>query len=245
MIRTSRTIASLIRHLTLGTAAVVATATLATTLVSCQDESQPEYWTEKLEDPAWRSRAIKRLEQFFEDAVTRANKNMEDPEVKALLDKIVVPLTDCYVNHYEDFGSDVKTRVTLIKLISAFRDPRTEPALKKGQGHPTPAEFLYRTDDEGDAERREECRRRREWKRVGDRALDPGPDVEDGRKSQSQQKPPAGAHSPACEPAEEAFQPGHSRVSPDENDSHQPRGVHCQYEEGIRIAQRPEDRLDG
>jgi len=129
MFRTSRTVASLIRSLMLGTAATVATATLATTLVSCKDESQPEYWVDKLEDNAWRPRAVKRLEQFFEDAVTKANKNMEDPAVKALLDKIVDPLTKTYVDHYSDL--DVKTRVALIKLVAAFRDKRTEPALKK------------------------------------------------------------------------------------------------------------------
>ena len=72
---------------------------------------------------------MKRLEQFFEDAVTRANKNIEDPQVKALLDKVAVPLTNTYVNHYDDL--DTKTRVSLIKLLSAFRDARTEPAVKK------------------------------------------------------------------------------------------------------------------
>ena len=158
MFRTSRTIASIIRNLTLGTAATLATATLATSLMSCKDESQPEYWVDKLEDGAYRARAVKRLDQFFEDAVTKANKNMDDPNVKALLDKIVVPLTNCYVNHYADFGSDVKTRVSLIKLISAFRDPRTEPALKKAleefvkkptkSGDETDIRWAFRADED-------------------------------------------------------------------------------------------------
>jgi HEAT repeat protein len=129
MLCTSRTVASIIRHVMLGTAATLATATLATTLVSCADESQPEYWVDKLDDQAWRPRAIKRLEQFFEDAVTKANKDIKDPQVQALLNKIIDPLTKTYVEHYSDV--DVKTRVALIKLVAAFRDPRAEPALKK------------------------------------------------------------------------------------------------------------------
>jgi hypothetical protein len=113
----------------LGTATVVATGTLLTTAVGCKDEGQPDYWVEKLEDRSWRPRAVKRLEQFFEDSVTKANKDVTAPEVKALLDKIVDPLTKAYVQFYDDY--DTKTRVSLIKLLSSFRDPRTEPALKK------------------------------------------------------------------------------------------------------------------
>ncbi len=129
MLRSARIIASIVHHVTLGTAAVVATATLMTTQVGCKDEGQPDYWVDKLEDRAWRPRAVKRLEQFYEDAVTKANKDTSAPEVKSLLDKITEPLTKCYVQYYDDF--DTKTRVALIKLLAAFRDPRTEPALKK------------------------------------------------------------------------------------------------------------------
>src|SRR5262245_43567309 len=125
----SRTIVLLIRSLVLGTAATVMTGAATTTLVGCKDESQPEYWVDKLEDPSWRPRAIKRLEQFFEDTVTRANKDVQNPDVQALLNKIVDPLTKSYVDHYGDL--DTKTRVSLIKLLAAFRDKRTEPALKK------------------------------------------------------------------------------------------------------------------
>jgi len=129
MLRSTRTLASLIHHLMLGTATVVATGVLVTTQVGCKDEGKPDYWVDKLEEQSWRPRAVKRLEQFYEDAVTKANKDANAPEVKALLDKITVPLTNCYVAGYDTF--DVKTRTSLIKLLSAFRDPRTEPALKK------------------------------------------------------------------------------------------------------------------
>ena len=129
MFRSSRLIAILIRHLVLGTAATVATATVATALVGCQDENQPKYWVKKAGDPKWRPKAIKRLEQFYQDALTKAGNDASKPEVQALLNEIVEPLTKAYLDGYDNL--DTKTRVSLIKLIASFRDKRTEPALKK------------------------------------------------------------------------------------------------------------------
>ncbi|HEX2875446.1 MAG TPA: hypothetical protein VHP33_29545, partial [Polyangiaceae bacterium] len=91
--------------------------------------SQPEYWVEKLSDASWQARAVNRLEQFFEDALTKANKDVKAPEVQELINKTVDPLTNAYVNDYD--GMDTKTRVSLIKLLASFRDKRTEKALKK------------------------------------------------------------------------------------------------------------------
>jgi len=129
MFRSTRTLASLIARITFGTAAVMSTGIIVTTQVGCKDDSQPDYWVDKLPDASWRPRAVKRLEQFYEDVVARSNKDIAAPEVKALLAKIAKPLTDAYVNYYDDY--DVKTRVSLIKLLSQFKDPTTEPALKK------------------------------------------------------------------------------------------------------------------
>ncbi len=130
MLRSSRTVVSLIHSLVVAAATpTLATALLATTVVSCKDESQPEFWLEKLEDTAWRARAVKRLEQFFEDAVTRNGSDIKAAGVQELISKIVDPLTKAYADGYDQL--DTKTRVSLIKLLSAFRDKRTEPALKK------------------------------------------------------------------------------------------------------------------
>ena len=129
MLRSSRTIASLIQALMFGTSATVGIGAIATIVTGCKDEGQPDYWVEKLEDQAWRPRAVKRLEQFFEDATTRANKDIEAAEVQQLLNIITEPLTKTYVDQYDTL--DTKTRVALIKLLSAFRDKRTVPALKK------------------------------------------------------------------------------------------------------------------
>jgi len=129
MLRSTRILASLIRSLNIGTALVIGTTAMATTVVGCKDESQPEYWVEKLNDRAWKPRSIKRLEQFVEDALTKADKDLSKDEVQNLLKLIVDPLTKTYVDDFDTL--DTKTRVSLIKLIASFRDERTVPALKK------------------------------------------------------------------------------------------------------------------
>ncbi len=131
MFRTTRTAASIARSLVLGSVSAATLTTLAATtmLVACASENEPEYWIEKLQDPAWKARSIKRLGQFYEDALTKANKDENAPEVKGLLEKIVVPMTNIYVNDYE--ALDEETREDLIALVASFRDPRIEPALKK------------------------------------------------------------------------------------------------------------------
>jgi hypothetical protein len=128
MLRSSRTIA-LIQALMLGTAAAMGTVALSTTLVGCSDDTKPDYWVEKLEDAKWQPRAIKRLEQFYEDAVTRANKDANAKEVRDLVNAIVGPLTKVYVEGYDKL--DTKSRVSLIQLLSGIKDPRTEAAIKK------------------------------------------------------------------------------------------------------------------
>ena len=136
MLRTRRAAFSLISALAFGTATPVLSATAlgglffgAALVTGCQDESQPEYWVDKLNDNAQRARAIKQLDQFYEDAATRANQQGDSPELKALSEKIVVPLTKTYVEQYDNI--DEKTRHRLIKLLATLRDPRTEPALTK------------------------------------------------------------------------------------------------------------------
>src|SRR5258705_3204426 len=124
MLRSSRTVVSLIRSLVLGTATTTtATIMAASILVGCKDESQPDFWVEKLSDAAWKARAVKRLEQFFEDAVTKNGNDVKAAEVQKLVDLTVDPLTKTYVN---DYGAlDSKTRVSLIQLLASFRDKRT------------------------------------------------------------------------------------------------------------------------
>jgi len=128
MLRSSRTVAALARALLLSTP-TLGIALVSTVVVGCKDESQPDYWVEKLQEPAWQANAVKRLEQFFDDTFTRTNKDLNAPDMKALADKVVEPLTKAYVDGYASL--DDKTRESVIKLIGSFRDKRGEPALKK------------------------------------------------------------------------------------------------------------------
>lgn len=129
MLRSSRRVASLIGALMLGSATPAAVALTALTATGCKDESQPEYWVDKLNEPTWRARAVARFEQFFEDALTRSNKNLKAPEVQELINKSVDGLTKAYVEGGDQL--DPKSRVALIKLLSGYRDKRADPAYKK------------------------------------------------------------------------------------------------------------------
>jgi hypothetical protein len=99
----------------------------STMLVACDDDNEPKTWVKRLDDPAQRAGAIKRLTQFFEDDMTKANKNRDSETVKSLLDEIVDPMAKQYVAG----NLDEKTRKELMKFLADTRDPRTGPALAK------------------------------------------------------------------------------------------------------------------
>src|SRR6478735_8201539 len=87
---------------------------LASSLLGgCADENDPKTWAKRLDDPAQRVPAIKRLDSFFNDAMgaaSGANKR-EDEKVKKVLDDAVEPLAKTYIAG----GLDEKTRKDLMK----------------------------------------------------------------------------------------------------------------------------------
>lgn len=109
-------------------AATIPVTLAATLVVGCADENDPKTWVKRLDDPAQRAPAIKRLSQFFEDGL---NKNKEQgadaPEVKALLDTVVEPLARIYTTT----TLDEKTRKETIKFLADTRDKRAFPAFTK------------------------------------------------------------------------------------------------------------------
>lgn len=125
MLRTKRTIAVLLRHLLLGSVSTGVILASSAMLAGCEDESQPETWVKRLDDPAKRAGAIKRLTQFYEDGLTKNNNNKEAPEMKALLAKIVKPMAGAYVKG----DLDEKTRVELLKALANTRDPDAKEAI--------------------------------------------------------------------------------------------------------------------
>ncbi len=125
MLRNVRKITPLLRSLLLGVAAVSTVSVSSAVMMGCEDENQPEYYTKRLDDPALRPQAVKRLVQFFEDAMTRADKDRSQPHVKELLDKIIPPLTKTYL---EGDTIDDRTKGDIIKLLADSRDERAKPA---------------------------------------------------------------------------------------------------------------------
>jgi len=124
MFRKARLVGQVLRSLLLGSAAITAVASTSVVMVGCADENQPETWVKRLDDPIKRPAAVKRLVQFFNDAMTRANKDRENPKVKELLDKTVEPLTKVYV----EGNLDDRTRIELIQHLADTRDPRAKEA---------------------------------------------------------------------------------------------------------------------
>ncbi len=102
-------------------------AALCTQMIACADENDPKTWVKRLDDPAQRSTAVKRLSDYFNDQMTKSGNDRDKPEIKALLDVIVEPMTKVYTA-----GTlDEKTRKELMKTLADTRDPRTTPALAK------------------------------------------------------------------------------------------------------------------
>lgn len=127
MLRTAKRIAPLLRSLLFSSLTLTATAVCTTSIIACADENDPETHVKKLDDPATRSAAVKRIIQFFEDAMTRDEKNREGPTVKPLLDKIVAPMAQICVSG----DLDERTQSNLIKFLSDSRDARAEACFVK------------------------------------------------------------------------------------------------------------------
>lgn len=109
-------------------AALTATVGVAATcLVACADENDPKTWVKRLDDPAQRTPAIKRLNEMFDSAMGATNNNREDPKVKAVVDDSVEALTKTYTAS----SLDEKTRKDLMKLLADMGDQRAAPAFAK------------------------------------------------------------------------------------------------------------------
>ena len=128
--RTARTVVCTLRLLSAAASVAAPLSVLlgvGAMLVACDDDKDPKTWVKRLDDPATRANAIKRLTQFYEDGMTKASNDAGAPEIKSLLDTIVEPMAKTYTAG----GLDEKTRVDLMKFLAETHDPRTQPALAK------------------------------------------------------------------------------------------------------------------
>ena len=110
--------------------AVATTAVVlsATTLVACADENDPKTWVKRLDDPAQRTPAIKRLNEMFDSAMSASNNNREDAKVQAVVEVAAEPLAKSYIAG----NLDEKTRKDLMKLLAGnqpFHDANKRTAV--------------------------------------------------------------------------------------------------------------------
>ncbi len=119
-----------------ASATVVAAGTSVTLLTGCEDEQEPQTWVDRLDDPKRRDAAVKRLLQFYEDAMTTDKKDRNGPTVKPLLELIVPPLKDLAMKG----ELSTKAQGDLLAFLADTRDPQVVPALVKAIND-------YRMDD--------------------------------------------------------------------------------------------------
>ena len=105
----------------------VPVAVAATSVVGCADENDPKTWVKRLDDPAQRAPAIKRLDEMFNAAMGSSNNNREEAKVKAVIDDSIEGLAKTYTAG----GLDEKTRKDLMKLTADMGDQRAAPAFAK------------------------------------------------------------------------------------------------------------------
>ena len=94
-------------------------------------ETDPRTWAARLEDPAQRAVAVKRLAESFDDAMASSpappQGKRDDENVRKLIDVIVEPLATAY-----EYGAlDEESRKRLIKVLADMGDPRAARAFAK------------------------------------------------------------------------------------------------------------------
>jgi hypothetical protein len=108
-----------------GGAAVAMTSSVL--LTACGDENDPSTHVDRLADPVKRPAAVRRLIQFYEDAMTKDKKDRNGPNVKPLLDKIVPPLADLA----QKGELDQRLQGDVLGFLADTRDERAFAALTK------------------------------------------------------------------------------------------------------------------
>jgi hypothetical protein len=106
----------------------VAMGTCAAVLAGCSgDEQSPSTHVDRLQDPRRKEQAVKRLIQFYEDAMTKDQKNRDGENVKPLLEEIVPPLVELAQKN------EISTAAQgdLLRFLADTRDPQVVPALVK------------------------------------------------------------------------------------------------------------------
>ncbi len=109
-----------------GVFCAVAIAIMAAGLVGCHAaEDDPVGLASELEDPVRRENAIFHLQKIYTTALADHDGDRKNPEVMAIADVIVGPLTETYIAYPED---RLNGRA-ILSLLQEMQDPRGLPAL--------------------------------------------------------------------------------------------------------------------
>lgn len=130
MFRKARLVASLIGAVPSATALSATTLGVVCALgtAGCRDENDPLTFVTDLDDPARSTGAVRRLNQFYEDAMTNDKKDRKGPSVKAFLDKVAEPLTKVCT---DNTTLAKQSRTDMLKFLVDSRDPRTAACYAK------------------------------------------------------------------------------------------------------------------
>jgi hypothetical protein len=127
MLRNVRRITPLFRSLLVGLLIVIGGVLFTGSMIGCADENDPQTHVDRLNDPLKRTPAVKRLLQYYEDAMTEDKKDRNGPRVKALLDLVVPALADLYGKG----ELDSRAQGDVIAFLADSRHEAALPAILK------------------------------------------------------------------------------------------------------------------
>jgi hypothetical protein len=87
----------------------------------------PEGQAEELSDPVRRENAIANIRTIVTKTLADHGGDRQSPEVKAVVDAVVQPLTQTYVDNTQD----TRNGLAILEILGELRDPRCLPALTK------------------------------------------------------------------------------------------------------------------
>ncbi|MCP4606767.1 MAG: hypothetical protein GY847_40715 [Proteobacteria bacterium] len=99
---------------------LLAAVVVASLLVGCRDENDPEYWLDAMYDRPWREKALKTLNNIFNNTMQDNKNDLQNPEVKKIVDLFVPGL----IKGFQEFTRDKFNRTEIIKLLAQMKDER-------------------------------------------------------------------------------------------------------------------------
>ncbi|MBN2340588.1 MAG: hypothetical protein JXX29_07785 [Deltaproteobacteria bacterium] len=92
----------------------------STFVIGCRDETDPEYNIDMLYDRPWREKALKNIQDIFNQTMQENGNDLENAKVKEVTDVLVPGL----VKAYNDFPRDPANRKIIVELLAQMNDSR-------------------------------------------------------------------------------------------------------------------------